>query len=100
MAARLILAPEIGHDIAGAYDWYEGQRSGLGEEFLSSGDACLHGVLRNPKTRAIVFRQLSARTVVRRFPYVIFYESTEGTVTVYGIFHTARDPAKWRQRLS
>src|SRR5258706_12723759 len=37
------------------------------------------------------------RALVRGFPYVIFYESAEGTVTAYGIFHTARDPAKWRQ---
>jgi hypothetical protein len=28
-----------------------------------------------------------------------FYEYVEGTVTVYGVFHTARDPDKWRQRL-
>ena len=99
MAARLILAPEIEHDIAGAYDWYEGQRPGLGEEFLSSVDACLHAILRNPETRAIVFDSYR-RALVRRFPYVIFYESAAETVTVYGIFHTARDPAKWRQRLS
>ena len=37
------------------------------------------------------------RGLVRRFPYAVFYEYT--TVTVYGIFHTSRNPDKWRQRL-
>jgi plasmid stabilization system protein ParE len=40
------------------------------------------------------------RGLVRRFPYAIFYDYAGGAVTVYGVFHTARDPAKWRQRLS
>jgi len=33
------------------------------------------------------------------FPYAIFYEDTDETVTVYSIFHTSRDPDKWRKRL-
>jgi plasmid stabilization system protein ParE len=39
------------------------------------------------------------RALVRRFPYAISYEHAEGSVTVYSVFHTARDPGKWRQRL-
>jgi hypothetical protein len=33
MAADLIFAPEASQDIDAAYDWYERQRVGLGEEF-------------------------------------------------------------------
>ena len=39
------------------------------------------------------------RGLVRRFPYAVFYEHAEGTVTIYGVFHASRDPDKWRQRL-
>jgi hypothetical protein len=39
------------------------------------------------------------RGLVRRFPYAIFYEYLDGIVMVYCVFHTARDPKKWRQRL-
>jgi len=70
MAAELIIAPEAEHDLAEAYAWYEGRRVGLGEEFLSCVDAC-----------------------------AVFYEYVEGMVTVYGVFHTSRNPDKWRQRL-
>ena len=39
------------------------------------------------------------RALTRRFPYAIFYEYADDTVTVYSVFHTSRDPEKWRQRL-
>ncbi len=62
MAAELVVAPD-----AEAYGWYKNRRTGLGEEFLSSVDACLEGIRRQP--------------------------------TVYAVFHTSRNPEKWRQRL-
>ena len=44
MAARVVVAPEAELDIAEAYVWYESRRIGLGEEFLSSVDACMEGI--------------------------------------------------------
>jgi plasmid stabilization system protein ParE len=98
MAAELIIAPEAEQDIAEAYAWYEGRRTGLGEEFLSCVDASLEGIRRTPEMHAIVHENYR-RGLVRRFPYAVFYEYAEDTVTIYGIFHTSRNPEKWRQRL-
>jgi hypothetical protein len=39
------------------------------------------------------------RALIRRFPFASFYEYAESVVTVYAVFHTSRDPGKWRQRL-
>jgi len=44
MAAELIIAPETEQDIAEAYAWYEGRRTGLGEELLSCIDACIEAI--------------------------------------------------------
>jgi hypothetical protein len=30
----------------------------------------------------------------------VFYEPSEAAVTIYAVFHTSRNPDKWRQRLS
>ena len=38
------------------------------------------------------------RAIVRRFPYVIFYEVVDRTVMVYAVFHCSQDPDKWRSR--
>lgn len=98
MAAELILAPEADRDIDEAYGWYERQREGLGEEFLSSVDACIQAICRSPLLHAVVHENYR-RCLVRRFPYAVFYEHADERVTVYCVFHTSRDPAKWRQRL-
>ena len=99
MAAELILAQEAEQDIAEAYAWYEAQRTGLGEEFLHCVDACMQLVCRVPEAYPIV-QENYRRALVRRFPFAVFYEHVEESVIVYCVFHTARDPQKWRQRLA
>lgn len=98
MAAELIVAPEAEQDIAEAYGWYEERRVGLGEEFLSCVDACIEAARRTPKIYAVIHENYR-RALVRRFPYAVFYELVEGTVTIYCVFHTSQDPEKWIQRL-
>ena len=99
MSAELAIAPEAELDIAEAYDWYEGSRVGLGEEFLSSVDACLESIRRRPEMYPVVHEGYR-RSLTRRFPYAVFYEQSGTTVTIYAVFHTSRNPDKWRQRLS
>ena len=98
MAAKLVIAPEVEFDLMQSYAWYEQQRIGLGEEFLSCVDACVQAMLRNPEAHRTVQGNYR-RAIVRRFPYAIFYEYARDTVTVYCVFHSSRDPEKWRQRL-
>ena len=98
MPDNLVLAPEAEFDIAEAYVWYESRRAGLGEEFLSSVDACMQRVSRQPEIYPRVHEEYR-RALVRRFPYAIFFEAVETAVTVYAIFHTSRNPEKWRLRL-
>jgi plasmid stabilization system protein ParE len=98
MAAELILAPEAQQDLSDAYAWYESRRLGLGEEFLSCIDACIQVIRRTPAVYPVVYENYR-RALARRFPYAIFYEHTGVIVTIYGVFHTSRDPNKLRQRL-
>ena len=98
MPVELAIAREAELDIAEAYLWYEDRRAGLGEEFLSSVDACLESIRRRPDMYPVVHEGYR-RSLIRRFPYAVFYEPSEATVTICAVFHTARDPDKWRQRL-
>jgi plasmid stabilization system protein ParE len=99
MAVELLIASEAESDLAEAYGWYEAQRIGLGEEFLGCVDACIETVMRSPEMYAVV-QENYRRALVRRFPYAVFYEHCDGVVTIYCVFHTARDPEKWRRRLT
>ncbi len=98
MVVELIIAPEALQDVDEAYCWYEDRRPGLGEDFLSSVDACIQAICRTPELHAIAHEEFR-RALVRRFPYAVFYEYTGEKVTVYCIFHTSQDPKKWRNRL-
>ena len=90
MPAKLVIAPEAELDIAEAYVWYERRRIGLGEEFLSSVDACMESIRRQPEMYPLVHENYR-RSLIRRFPYAIFYEYAESTVTAYGVVsHVSR----------
>lgn len=98
MGVELHFAPEAYQDIDEAYTWYEAQRIGLGEIFLSRLDACIRSIVRAPESYQVVHESYR-RALLRRFPYAVFYEFSENAVTVYCVFHTSRDPQKWRSRL-
>ena len=98
MAVELVLAPEAELDISEAYDWYERRREGLGESFLNGLGATLRAIRRSPLMHQTIHENYR-RSLVRRFPYAVFYEYENDIVTVYCVFHTSQDPNKWRKRL-
>lgn len=98
MAIELIIAPEVKVDVSEAYQWYERQRFGLGEEFLSCLDASVQKICRSPEMYAKVYENYR-RGMLRRFPYAVFYEYVGSRVYVYSVFHTSKNPKKWRERL-
>lgn len=98
MAARLVLAPEAEADLAEAYGWYERRKAGLGEEFLEAMESCVAKIRLRPRIFPIVHEGYR-RALVRKFPYAVFYEEATSLITIYAVFHVARDQAKWRGRL-
>ena len=98
MAGDVVIAPEAEWDIAEAYAWYEARGVGLGERFLVALDARIALIHRQPLLFARVHEEYR-RALIRRFPYAVFFDCSEVAVTVYAVFHTSRDPGKWRERL-
>ena len=98
MAAKVVFVPEAELDVSEAYAWYDLRRPGLGEEFLTSIEATIERLCRQPLSCPVI-HETYRRALLRRFPYVVFFEYDEPVITIYGVFHTSREPAKWRQRL-
>ena len=63
--------PEVFEDIKIAYDWYESQRTGLGEDFLLTLEESYAKISRTPKLYQRIYK-LARRKLVRRFPYECF----------------------------
>ena len=96
MALPVVYRREVGRDLAGAYGWYEEQRPGLGEEFLTAVDTTFDAIEQIPG----MFRRVHGevrRANVSRFPYAVFYGIEPREVVVLTILHTARDPKLWPQ---
>lgn len=93
----LIFISQARADILDAYEWYESQSGGLGIEFMRCLDALFHSIERSPQIYPCVLEEYH-RALVRRFPYAVFYE-IQDAITVYGVFHCAQNPKKWRNRI-
>lgn len=94
-----VLLPAAKRDVKKAYQWYEEQRSGLGELFLERVEKCLRAIARNPKAFQIVAKG-ARRAIVKQFPYVIFYRIEARAIYVYSVFHTSQNQQKWMDRLA
>jgi hypothetical protein len=68
MKPRLFLEDDARDDLVGAFRWYDGQREGLGSEFLAAVALVLERIEENPLAYPIV-RGATRRVLVRRFPY-------------------------------
>ena len=87
----LIIKPRAILMTKDAYDWYEEQKPGLGEEFLNESDSIYLKLESHPEYFGKVkknFRQAA----LKRFPFVIVYEIIKTEVVVFAVFHTSRNP--------
>lgn len=68
---RTLVRPAAAADIDEAFLWYEGQRPGLGDEFLAAAQSAIDAVSANP-LRFPVIRRDTRRALLRRFPYGLY----------------------------
>ena len=91
--------PEADNELAEARQWYAHQRTDLDPEFMQSIDDALSRVVARPQQYPTVYRTLR-RCVVRRFPFAIFYTVSADEIEVVAVFHSRRNPRRWKSRAS
>ncbi len=97
MTHPLIIRPEAEQDMSEGRDWYEGQRAGLGLEFLTAVEEVFDRIRETPELYAPEYKGVH-RVGVNRFPYVIYYRITSAGVEVIAVQHGSRNPRHWRSR--
>ena len=93
----LVIRPEAEIDIADAALWYEGERQGLGVDFVNEVERVLGRIVENPLIFSEVDRNLR-RALLRRFPYGIYFALEESQTTILSVLHFRRDPTTWEKR--
>lgn len=83
---QVIVRPAAAADIDEAYQWYEAQRPGLGEEFLLALNATRDRVVEQPEAYPVLLRATRRALIPRRFPYGLFYR-------IYGDTNLSSSPA-------
>src|ERR1700744_2315261 len=94
---QLLISDESRLDILDAFSWYEDQRPGLGKDF----ELCLEAGLNKIKQYPLLFQKRYKNLhiyFIERFPYGIHYLIEGDTIKVFGVFHTSRNPARWKIR--
>jgi plasmid stabilization system protein ParE len=95
--------PEAAAELEDAALWYEGQRPGLGLEFVEAIDLALAQIAEWPQMGRRVTgvpNDLPARKVpVKPFPYHIVYLPWEGAFRILAFAHDSREPGYWLSRI-
>ena len=91
--------PAASADVDAAYDWYEEQRPGLGDEFVTAIDAAVASILAFQEAYPVIHRG-ARRVLLERFPYALYYQLAGHRVIIVACMHAARDPKAWRSRLN
>jgi plasmid stabilization system protein ParE len=97
VSLRLRVRPAAQRDLQKAALWYDGQRPGLGNTFLSEFVAATGRISALPLAYPVVRRSVR-RATLRRFPYSVFYTIDDDVVVVAALVHFSRDPSRWRYR--
>ena len=84
-------------DIESAFEWYRQQSPTAALRFLVAIDEALDSLCEQPERFPVVPGALR-RTLLRRFPYAIYFKVYDRTISVVGVIHGHRHPRTWLRR--
>ena len=94
---QIIVRPAAAADIDDAFLWYEGQRVGLGHEFLAAAQTSIDAIAEHP-LRFQTIRRNTRRVLLRRFPYAVYFAVEGDFVVALAVVHASRNPDQWQGR--
>ena len=98
MNLSIELTHEAKEDATLAVKWYDKQKEGLGDLFITYLNDTLENIKKYPAAYKKVHR-LVRQAALQKFPYVILYKIDAQIITVHCIFHTSQSPGKKIKRL-
>ena len=89
---------EARQDFSESYEYYESQRSGLGERFYRE----LETVLTSVRNQPFAFREVRSgirKARLKIFPFAIYFRLEQEAIVVIAVYHKSRDPRGWQSRI-
>jgi len=86
-------------ELAEAIEWYQSRNERVAADFVDEYDRAIHDILQRPQQFARAVGTPSPRDIrqvlMRRFPYVVYFELAVDEVVVLAVSHAAREPGYW-----
>jgi len=95
---RVVLHDQAKVELDEAAAWYERHKPGLGGEFRAAVEDAVGRIQENPQIGPRFGSTRFRYSLVRRFPYVVFYAEGEEAIRVMAIAHGRRRPGYWKGR--
>ena len=95
---RIEVRPAAALDLEVAAEWYESQRNGLGDEFLTEADRLKSRIAENPRQFPVVYRD-ARRALLRRFPFAIYFRLLSNRALIVAVSDQRMNPSRWRRRI-
>lgn len=93
MAHELTINHAATIEMQDAYEWYEKQRVGLGDELIQEIEHCFGKISTNPQYYSYTGKANKYRRIkLNRFPYVIVYEFKSDKVKVISVRNNSMRP--------
>jgi len=91
--------PAVATELEEIRDYYERQSPGIGRQFVEEFERQVFAIAAMP-TRWMIVKGEIRRSLMKRFPYVIFFRATiDGGIRVTVVKHEKRHPALGLSRL-
>lgn len=98
MTRTLALRQEALSDLADAASWYDGQRPGLGRDFVTEAREAFQLIVERPAQFRAVGKAVR-RAQLSRFPYVVYFLVNSEEILILAVVHKRRHPDTWKRRL-
>ncbi|MHB8472962.1 MAG: type II toxin-antitoxin system RelE/ParE family toxin [Gammaproteobacteria bacterium] len=96
MRQRIVVRPVAQLDFEEATAWYETQKKGLGRRFVDDFGNLLDRIATHPKQFTLVAWDIR-RALMKRFPYAVYFATSEQLISIVAVLHQSRHPFFWKQ---
>ncbi|MGV8135425.1 MAG: type II toxin-antitoxin system RelE/ParE family toxin [Mangrovibacterium sp.] len=92
------ISDEAEIDLDKSYEFYSEESPKVAYSFYNQINSSLEDIKQHPGSFPIAYKDVR-KYVVRKFPFVIYYQLVGAVIRVIAIFHTSRNPEIWNDRI-
>ena len=93
----IVVSDEAEIDFDKSYEYYFEDSPKVANAFFKKINVSFEDIKQNPFAFPVAYKNVR-KYVVKKFPFVIYYQIVNSSIKVIAIFHTSRNPQIWNER--